>query len=66
MNQEKKQYKILMPVGVKDWLSAEAAKNMRSISSEIIFILNEKMSSTQNEKSGTVSEAKSRSSEHQT
>ena len=40
---EQKQFKLVIPRDVKDWLASEAKKNMRSQSSEIVFALREKM-----------------------
>ena len=37
------QMKINLPAEIKAWLAAEAAKNLRSQSAEIIFALKEKM-----------------------
>lgn len=53
MKEEKKQFKIAMPADIKRWLAIEAAKNMRSLSGEILLALREKMDRTENEKSGT-------------
>ncbi len=40
---EQKQFKLMVPKDVKDWLAAQAQKNMRSQSSEVIIALREKM-----------------------
>ena len=37
------QMKINLPAEIKTWLAAEAAKNLRSQSAEIVFALKEKM-----------------------
>jgi hypothetical protein len=52
MTEEKKQFKIAMPADIKRWLAMEAARNLRSQTSEILLALREKMD-RQNEKSGT-------------
>lgn len=53
MTEDKKAFKIAIPLEIKRWVAVEAAKNMRSQSSEILVALREKMERTQNEKSGT-------------
>lgn len=40
---EKKQFKMMLPEDVKDWLVTEAKKNLRSQSQEIVLALREKM-----------------------
>ncbi|QDP53953.1 Arc family DNA-binding protein [Sulfitobacter faviae] len=40
---EQKQFKLVIPRDVKDWLANQAKKNMRSQSSEIVMALREKM-----------------------
>lgn len=41
--EQKKQYKLNLPADVKRWVAEQAAKNLRSQSSEIILALKEKM-----------------------
>ena len=40
---EKKQFKLVIPEDVKDWLAVQAKRNLRSQSNEIILALREKM-----------------------
>lgn len=40
---EQKQFKLMVPKDVKEWLAEQAQKNMRSQSSEVIMALREKM-----------------------
>lgn len=40
---EVSQFKVNIPVDVKEWLAIEAARNMRSQTSEIVVALREKM-----------------------
>lgn len=40
---EKRQYKMLIPADVKDWLEEQSRKNLRSQSQEIVLALREKM-----------------------
>ncbi|AUQ74751.1 Arc domain-containing protein [Phaeobacter piscinae] len=42
---EKKQFKMVIPKDVKDWLADQAKKNLRSQSQEIVLALREKMAS---------------------
>lgn len=42
---EQKQFKLMIPKDVKDWLAEQAQKNMRSQSSEVVVALREKMAS---------------------
>ncbi|WCE67979.1 Arc family DNA-binding protein [Sulfitobacter faviae] len=44
---EQKQFKLMIPRDVKDWLASQAKKNMRSQSSEIVMALREKMEAEQ-------------------
>lgn len=53
MQEDRKQFKITMPLEMKQWLAVEAARNMRSQSSEVLVAIREKMERTKNEKSGT-------------
>lgn len=41
--QEKVQFKLNLPADVKEWLSEQAARNIRSQGSEIVAILRERM-----------------------
>lgn len=52
MTEEAKQFKLMVPFDIKRWLAIEAAKNMRSQSSEIIVALKEKMERQEKEKDG--------------
>ena len=38
-----KQFKIVLPVEMKDWLAERAKENLRSISGEIILAIREQM-----------------------
>lgn len=40
---EKRQFKMMLPADVKAWIAAQAEKNLRSQSQEIILALREKM-----------------------
>ena len=40
---EKKQFKMMIPKDVKDWLASQAKKNLRSQSQEVVLALREKM-----------------------
>ncbi|WP_428029816.1 hypothetical protein [Ancylobacter sp.] len=40
------QFKMNLPADIKRWVAIEAAKNMRSVTKEIIFILSERMAAT--------------------
>lgn len=53
MTNDRKQFKIAIPLDMKRWLAVEAAKNMRSQSAEILVAVREKMDRQENEKSGT-------------
>ena len=53
MTEDRKQFKITIPLEMKRWLAMEAAKNMRSQSAEILMAVREKMDRSENEKSGT-------------
>jgi plasmid stability protein len=44
---EVKQFKLNLPADVKDWLKAEAAKNLRSQGSEIVACLRKRMERTE-------------------
>lgn len=44
---EKKQFKMVLPADVKQWLARTAAKNLRSQSAEIVLALREKMEAEQ-------------------
>lgn len=46
------QFKMNLPQELKRWVEGEAAKNMRSISKEIIFILSERMEAATGAKFG--------------
>ena len=50
MKEDRKQFKIAIPLEIKRWLAIEAAKNMRSQSAEIILAVREKMERFENEK----------------
>lgn len=50
---ERQQFKLAIPVDIKDWLENESAKNMRSQSAEILLAIREKMTRQKDEKSGT-------------
>lgn len=53
MGKAQTQFKVNIPEEVKQWLAAEAAKNLRSQTAEVILALKEKMRSqtqTQTEK----------------
>lgn len=50
VSKEDGQFRLRMPEDIKDWIRVRAKANMRSMTAEIIFILNEKM---ENEKSAT-------------
>lgn len=52
MTDERKQFKIAIPLEIKRWLAIQAAKNMRSQSSEILVAIRERMQRLENEKSG--------------
>lgn len=41
--QEKTQFKLVLPTDVKEWLAAQAVKNIRSQSGEIVAILRQRM-----------------------
>lgn len=41
------QMKIRMPVDMKHWLEQEAARNLRSVTAEIVFSLRERMEKAQ-------------------
>lgn len=43
---QSQQFKLNIPVDLKRWVAAEAAKSMRSQSAQIIFLLREKMQTT--------------------
>ena len=52
MKEDRKQFKIAIPLEMKRWLAVEAARNMRSQSAEILLAVREKMDRTENEKAG--------------
>jgi len=43
MAEDRKQFKIAIPQDIKRWVAIEAAKNMRSQTSEILLAVREKM-----------------------
>lgn len=50
MSNDRKQFKIAIPIEMKRWLAVEAAKNMRSQSAEILVAVRERMERQENEK----------------
>lgn len=50
MNEDRRQFKISIPLEIKRWIAIEAAKNMRSQSAEILLAVREKMDRQENEK----------------
>ncbi|GEM_PF-2273649 len=50
MSNDRKQFKIAIPLEMKQWLAVEAAKNMRSQSAEILVAVRERMERQENEK----------------
>lgn len=52
MHDERRQFKIAMPIEIKRWIAVEAAKNMRSQTAEILLAVREKMDRQKNEKAG--------------
>lgn len=44
--QQSRQFKMNLPPDVSRWVAAEAAKNLRSQSAEIVFALRQKMQAT--------------------
>ncbi|UVC08660.1 Arc domain-containing protein [Rhizobium sp. TH2] len=57
MSDDHVQFKIKLPEHVKGWLAAEANRNMRSQSAEVVLAIKEKMIRQQSSetKNGTVS-----------
>lgn len=47
MKPEISQYKVNLPLDVKDWLKTRAEASLRSQSAEMVFILREKMAAEQ-------------------
>ncbi|NSY21880.1 Arc family DNA-binding protein [Agrobacterium vitis] len=45
-------FRLRIPSDIKAWVMSQAEANLRSATSEIIFILKQKMEIHQNEKSG--------------
>jgi len=51
VKEDKKQFKIAIPLEMKRWLAIEAAKNMRSQSAEVLVSIRERMERQEREKS---------------
>mgnify|MGYP000571928173 CR=1 FL=1 len=50
---EKRQFKVMLPDDVKDWLAIEAKRNLRSQTQELVLALREKMEAQEAEASVT-------------